>query len=305
MKAVAFNSNRALIRRVVASPCDLGKSRKCLTKYLPMATAALPLTSASCRRAFSLVELLAVVAIMGIALVFAVPAFQTLKGANDLTMASNGVAGVLERARAYAMANNLYVYVGIAEVNADVAAAAVPQQAATTTVGGRLALAAVAVRDGTRGYALLSSLPDPGWTAYNNGSGLIALGNLEVFENVHLVASLGAPPTEGAMARPAVGSTYVLGNAACKSVTPFAWPLGSPLSASQCQYYFNKVIQFDPQGVARIQYATNQDNIVRWMEIGLQQTHGSFIPAVPAAGTGAVAAIQIDGMTGSVRNYRP
>jgi prepilin-type N-terminal cleavage/methylation domain-containing protein len=253
-------------------------------------------------KAFSLVELLAVMVILGIVTAFTIPMVQGINSANALTNAANSVAGSLERARAYAMANNLYVYVGIAEVSADVAKDAVPQKAATSTAGGRLALAAVAVRDGTRGYSLLSTLPNPAWTSYNNGASLVALGNIEIFDNIHLTA-LGAPPTDGPMARPSVTATYVLGSASSKSVTPFAWPLGSTLAGGQ--YYFEKVIQFDPQGTARIQYSTNQDNVVHWMEIGLQQTHGSAIPALPAAGTGPVAAILIDGMTGSVRVYRP
>lgn len=250
-------------------------------------------------------ELLVVVAIIGIIMGLAIPAYQAINSANKLTNAVNGVAGVLERARAYAMANNVYVYVGLAEVNADVSASAVPQETATASAGGRLAVATVAARDGTRGYGILSSLPDPAWGNYRGGSGLVPLGTLEIFENIHLVASLGAPPSEGSMARPTVNSSHRFGEAACKSVTPFAWPLGAPLEPAQCQYYFQKVIQFDPQGTARIQYSTNQDNIVRWIEIALQQTHGNRVPAVPEAGTGAVAAIHIDGMTGAVRIYRP
>lgn len=244
-----------------------------------------------------------VVAIIGIVLTFLTPAFTSIKTANDLTNATNGLAGTLERARTYAMANNLYVYVGIAEVNADVAVATVPQSPATTTAGGRVAVVVVAMRDGTRGYDLLSSLPDPAWTNYNLGSGLIPLSNLETYENVHLATSLGTPPTAGSMARPSVSSTYSLGNTACKSITPFSWPLGTAPGAGQ--YYFEKVIQFDPQGVARIQYSTNQDIIVGWMEIGLQQCHGGMIPLAPENPTGAIAAIQIDGMTGAVRVYRP
>ena len=268
---------------------------------LPLAS---PLKPCSARRAFTLVELLTVVVIMGIVAMIAVPAVRALSGANELTNAANGVAGMLERARAYAMANNLYVYVGIAEVNADIAASTTPQTAATAAVGGRLAMAAVASRDGTRGYVLLTTLTSPAWTSYNKGSNLVALGRLEVFENIHLVA-LGTPPTDGPMARPTVASTYVLGSASSKSVTPFSWPLGTALDAGQ--YYFEKVIQFDPQGTARIQYSTNQDNVVHWMEIGLQQTHGSTIPAAPGAQatTGAIAAVLVDGMTGSVRVYRP
>lgn len=256
-------------------------------------------------RAFSLVELLVVITIIAIMMALAIPAFQALKSANDLTSATNGVAGAIERGRAYAMANNLYVYVGLAEVSADTPADAAPQTPATASAGGRVVVATVAARDGTRGYDLLSSLSNPAWTNYNNGSGFVVLGNVEAYENVHLANSLGEPPTTGPMARPSVGTTYRLGNPACKSVTPFILPLGTELKPGKGQVYFEKVIQFDPQGVARMQYSTNQDNIVRWMEIGLQQTHGSAIPPVPDAGTGAVAAIQIDGMTGAVRTYRP
>ncbi len=273
--------------------------------YLQMSSPASPQPSPRLRSAFTLIELIVVVAIIGIITALAIPAFQTINSANSLTRAVSGVSGTLERARAYAMANNLYVYVGLAEVNADVAESASPQTPATPAVGGRLVAVVVAVRDGTRGYDLLSSLPDPAWTNYNQASSLVSLGNLEVFENVHLAASLGTSPTDGPMARPAVGSSSRLGETACRSVTPLAWPLGAPLSAAQAQYYFQKVIQFDPQGTARIQSATNQDNIERWMEISLQQTHGSAVPAVSADGTGAIAAIQIDGMTGAVRIYRP
>lgn len=235
---------------------------------------------------------------------FVVPAFQMINRAQALTVAANGVAGMLERGRAYAMANDLYVYVGIAEVNADQPATAVPQQAATTATGGRLAIAAVAAREGTRGYTMLSNLPSPAWTSYNNGAGLTSLGKVEVFENVHLVPAL-SNPSNGGMARPSAATTYQLGQDTCKSLTPFAWPLGSPLDASQCQYYFTKVIQIDPRGTARIQYATNQDNIAPWMEIALQQTHGSTVPPLPSTATGAVAAVIVDGVTGSVRIYRP
>jgi len=249
--------------------------------------------------------MLVVVAIMAIVMMVAIPAFSTLSRANDFTTAVSGVSGMLERARTYAMANNVYVYVGIAEVSADVPASTVPQVAATTSVGGRLAMAAVVVREGTRGYTLLPTLPSPAWGNYNKGSDLVAVGKLEVFENVHLAAFTHQPPTTGSMARPSTTSLYQLGDPTCTSVTPFAWPLGSDLASDQCQYYFQKVIQFDPQGTARIQYASNQDNIVQWMEIGLQQSYGSYTPPMPATDTGAIAAILVDGLTGAIRIYRP
>ena len=257
------------------------------------------------RSAFSLVELLVVIAVIGIIMALSAPAYRAISSANNLTNAVTGIAGALERARAYAMAKNLYVYVGIAEVSSDQESSATPQTPATATNGGRIAVATVAVWDGTRGYTLLSNLTNPAWTNYNKGAGLNAPGNLEFFENVHLAATLGTPPATGGMARPTVAETSQLGNSACTSVTPFAWPLGSDLPPAQAQYYFQKVIQFDPRGTPRIQSASNQNDIVPWIEISLQQTHGSAIPYQAPTNTGAVAAIILDGVTGAARIYRP
>lgn len=255
------------------------------------------------RSAFSLVELLVVVAIIGLVMTFLTPAFTSIKTANDLTNATSGIAGTIERARAYAMANNLYVYVGITEVSADIATDTVPQTPANGTAGGRIAIAVVAVRDGTRGYDLVSNLPSPAWTSYTKGAWLVALDQLQVYDNIHLASSLGSIPASGSMARPVVSDAYSMGSATCQSVTPFSWPLGTALQSGQ--YNFGKVIQIDPQGVARIQSATSQDAIPDHIEIDLQLAHGSMIPPTPASPTGAIAAIQIDGMSGAIRIYRP
>ncbi len=64
------------------------------------------------RRAFSLIELLVVIAIIVVLSVLAVPAFNAIKGAGGLTKAANDVSGILEQARAYAMAQNTHVWVG-------------------------------------------------------------------------------------------------------------------------------------------------------------------------------------------------
>jgi hypothetical protein len=66
------------------------------------------------------------------------------------------------------------------------------------------------------------------------------------------------------------------------------------------QYSFQTVINFNPQGVARIQFNNNQDAIVQCIEIDLQQTHGTVV----SSGSNA-AVIQVDCMTGSTHIYRP
>ena len=198
------------------------------------------------------------------------------------------------------MGSNTYVYVGVEEVNA-------VQVGTTQNAGsGRVVLAVVATKDGTEGFSA-SSLQN--WTAAYPAfaADLMVVGKPMVFNNLH-VPDLGPPPASGGMARPALstsnGMSYSLGNTNCLSGTPFDYPAGSSLGAGQ--YSFTKVIQIDPQGIARIQSATNPSAIPAYVEIGLQQSHGASFQTLPAAPTGGnIAALQIDGMTGAVRIYRP
>ena len=243
--------------------------------------------------AFTLLELLIVIAIIALLMVLIAPAFTYIKGGTDVTSAAYTIKGVLDAARTYAKANNTYTWVGFKEVDVSQDASVSPQISGT----GRVAIAIVASKDGTRGYDITNpSLSNPAWTNYNNGTNLIAVGKLQYLDNVHLAGTL---TMAGNMARPNISSdNYRIGNAP-PSVTPFDWPLGSPLNGGQ--YSFQKVINFDPQGVARIQYSTNTDTISPYTEVGLQQTHGTTVDA----NSPNVAAIQLGGVGGSVTVYRP
>ena len=202
-------------------------------------------------RAFTLMEMLTVIGIISILLVLLVPAFTTRKSADDVTSAANSIKGLLETARTYAKANNTYVFVGLAEVKASVDSSG-PQQAGN----GRVAVAAVASKDGTRHFQYLTSGQGTDWTAnYNTEAFLVAVGTLQVYENLHFALLNFGPWTatlhlNSNMARSQLGSgaSYNLGTSP-NSVTPFDWPLGSPLNSGK--YRFKKVINFDPQGVAR------------------------------------------------------
>jgi prepilin-type N-terminal cleavage/methylation domain-containing protein len=265
-------------------------------------------------RGFTLVELLVVMSIMIIMMALAVPSISKFKDARDVSQAVYEIAGLLEQARSYAMANNTYVFVGLTEVDSSVSASVTPQVSTGQSPYGRVAVAVVASKDGTRGYNVNiyngtgDTSGNGSWMAnYHNGANLVAIGKLQHFDNLH-IADLGTPPPSGSMARPlastAADISYVLGNPECIALTPFSWPLGTTLHAGQ--YYFQSVVNFDPQGVARMQSPSNVDDIAQWMEIGLQQTHGNLLPPKPSnQAIGNQAVIQIDCMTGEPHIYRP
>jgi prepilin-type N-terminal cleavage/methylation domain-containing protein len=271
--------------------------------------------------AFTLVELLVVIAIMLAMAALLLPAFNGMTRAGDLTKAAYEIAATLDQARAYAIANNTYVFVGITEVDASVNSSASPQISGNGK-NGRVAIAMAASRDGTRGYDVTSlNLATPPFSAASNpaivknGSTLVAISKLKYFDNLHLAApgtlnGEGVSPNgdgsvgSGGIKRPYIDSNdFVLAAGSARStncVTQFSWPLGHALGTGQ--YQFATVINFDPQGLARIQYSDKQDAIGKYLEIGLIPTRGNVAPQpVPAN----IAVVQIEGVTGATCVYRP
>lgn len=212
---------------------------------------------------FSLIELLTVMSIIAILSVGAVPAMNGIRGGQSLTKSAYDVAGVLEQARAYAMARNTYVYVGLAEAS-DTAS-----DVQLTPGGGRLLVGVMASKSGVRP---LSS------------DELIPMSRLQKYENLKL-DTLG---TDGNMARQTGSDVVSFADASATGFAGFTWN-----GAGGASVAFSKVIEFDPTGVARF---TKKDNIDAWIEI----------PLKPARSNGGdVAALQVDGVTGVVRIYRP
>src|SRR2546430_852324 len=132
------------------------------------------LSRAGCVNAFTLVELLIVIGIIGVLLVLIAPAFTTIKSGTDVTSAAYTIKGVLDTARTYAKANNTYTWVGFYEENVENATS--PNSSSPAI--GRVFISVVASKDGTNiatGGAMSSA-------------SLIQVGKLTKVENVHLAA---------------------------------------------------------------------------------------------------------------------
>ena len=143
--------------------------------------------------AFTLLELLIVVGIIGLLMVLIAPAFTTMKSGSDFTNAVYGIQGVLENARTYAKANRTYVFVGFAEVDSSVDPSVSPQVTTGATPYGRVAVAVVASKDGTRHFQYATSGQGSDWQSnyadsskpeYRGGH-LLAVGKLQRYENLH------------------------------------------------------------------------------------------------------------------------
>jgi type II secretory pathway pseudopilin PulG len=263
--------------------------------------------------AFTLLELLIVVGTIGLLLILIAPAYTTIKGSADFTSAAYGIRGVIENARTYAKANHTYVFVGFTEVDSSVDPSVSPQITMGSAPYGRVAIAVVASKDGTRQFNHATSDQGNDWTAnYSNGSHLFAVGKLQKYENLHFLVDFPswtptAHPNSNMARYQPTGAPYSLGNAASSSVTPFTWPLGSSLNSGY-QYRFDRVIYFDPSGVARIATSTNASEIASVMEIDLITTHGTAPSPTPSPfnqDIGNHAVVQIAPMSGQIRVYRP
>jgi len=124
------------------------------------------------RSAFSLIELLIVIAIIAMLSALALPAFNSIRNAGGLTKTANDIAGILEQARAYAMAQNTYVWIGFQTNQAN----------GTDT----LAVEVVASKTGS---------------SYSTGNDVVRLVKITRFENIQLTnlpANSGARPAANA-----------------------------------------------------------------------------------------------------------
>ena len=246
-------------------------------------------------RAFSLLELVVVIAIMLIVAALIAPALTSLKGAGDVTSAAYTIKGILEQARTYAIANSTYTWVGFYEEDASQ-----PSTNPATVGTGRLVVSVVASKDGTTIYSGTLSSPatelDP--------TKLIQVGKLTKIDQIHLETfpdPTAAPPPDNFATRPVPGATPGSNTARIgdtspdnPSLSPFRYPV-----ASAAQYTFTKAVQFSPRGEATID--NNNYSLKSVIEIGLQSTHGVTPEPSPVKNP---VAVQVTGSGGNIKIYR-
>ncbi|CAN5689163.1 hypothetical protein BH09VER1_BH09VER1_03910 [soil metagenome] len=274
--------------------------------------------SSASKAGFSLIELLSVMAIIAMMMALIAPAFNAIKGGNDVGRSTYDIASTLQEARTYAIANNTYVWVGFFEEDGTKASST----PATIGNGGRVVISVVASQDGTRYSDANIDAATPaafGAGSTSNATPLVQISRLIKLDNLRLAAlNDGSANGGGFPARPGVQAAYQVGDSigqppnnssgsfaqhagAGANPTTFKYPLG----AASPQYTFSKIIEFNPQGEASkiVENVFTGPGPQDAMEIAIVPTHGSTLdPRYPQGK--AAAALQIEGITGQVRLYR-
>ncbi len=223
---------------------------------------------------FTLVELLAVIAIVAILSALAVPMFATLKKATDLNVATASIVSSLEQGRAYAMANNTYVFVCFEETNFTT-----PSDQAQSPGTGRVAVQVFSSLDAT-----MNLTP----------SNLAAVSRMQIFNSLDLPSSLAS--TTGNLSTRQTASYIVGSNSGSTQFPPAASTITTITSGN---FTFSKIIAFDSRGELHIPVNPPVEGL-QYLEIDLQQSNGSTAPTAAKD----QSAIQVDGLTGAVTIYR-
>ena len=226
-------------------------------------------------RGFSLVEIMSVMAIMSLIAVAMPSVIGAFTSAGKLTQSASDISSVLTHARAYAMAKNTYVYVGIQEVDA--------VHATSANGVGKVAVVTAASLDGTRPYT----------TGALNTSNIAVVMKPQFFTNTHITTAASLTNGSNMTTRPAASIDL----SSTSATTTFQFPL-----TGTAQFSFTKVVEFDPQGVARVQTgASFNPSVQAYIELPLVPAHGN----AAVANISNQAAVQVDGITGAVSLYRP
>jgi type II secretory pathway pseudopilin PulG len=199
--------------------------------------------------AFTLVELLAVMAIIVIMTSLCVPVMHSIAGSGQTDAAITRLTGTYELARAYAMSNHTYVRVGLANVNVQ---AGISQPTVVVIV--------IASNDGTlTNNSAQNMATSQYWSAI--GTPLI-LSNLWNYDSLNTSAAAisAQPPLAADTSSDLVPSSTDIGS-------PGFTRTNGPLSSLPSPPTFTAIVQFDPAGEARVLQAQT----AHYIKVGLDQ----------------------------------
>jgi prepilin-type N-terminal cleavage/methylation domain-containing protein len=196
------------------------------------------------QHAFTLIELMVVIGIIVLLTVLVAPAFNSIKGAKDVTNAAFAVKDLVDQARTHALVNNTYVWIGFFEENGTI-----PSAAPATPGNGRILICTVASKDGTTAYA--GSVTSPAKDMDPGGTKLTQIGKMVKLDYTHLrTFSLGAGDGSDTVAgRPTIpGNSPENGQIGDSSPPDSLRYFHYPPTKTEptAQYVFKKMLQFSP-----------------------------------------------------------
>lgn len=221
--------------------------------------------------AFSLIELLVVMGIVGVLLVMALPSMTNLARGNHMNRAVVGVAGFLDLAREYAVSQNTYTWVALLPVD-------------TPEPG--ISVVMIASKDGSNTSDGVTVMNMDGGQTYDlstSATNLTLLRKAVSFPRATLgvLGSSPAPSIPG-LVQLGAGISFRIPGGASGTVQAI-----NSLPQSQ------RVVRFSPSGQAQV-----SGGLAQSIEVGIQSLKG----AVPD--TENVSAIRLSGLTGQTRVYR-
>lgn len=237
-----------------------------------------PFFNAKAPAAFSLVELLVVVALVGLLSVAVVPSLGSLKTSGDLRTNISKVAGIFEQARQTAVSRNTYVYVGLVSPDGARGLPSTDPNKATTYAAAYFSV------DGTDVLKTDAHL-DEAQSTIRPLDRVFALPQLRFDEDLP-----GGNALQGTLipvTAESPGTTWQIRSSNKKYAE----------MTSSTSIPFDRVIKFTPQGAARI-----ADAPVESIEIVMSPSKSS---AVNASEQAQASVIRISGLTGKITVHQP